>query len=265
MFNILENIYKHLNTKQDMDKKKGQVALFVVLAIVIVAAVILLFALRPELNPLAKEPEPSGYLEKCIRDATSDALNQLSTQGGSLSPTGFVLYDNNKVSYLCYTSDYYSRCVNQQPMLKYSVEYEISEYIRPKVQQCVYNLKQQYEKKGYEVETGVMKLDTTLQPKKVVIDMNMPLTVKKEETKRYENFQAIVLHPIYDHIMLSQDIVNSETHYGDFDQLSYMLYKPETSIDKKSQGDNTIYVIRDRSSNKRFLFAVRSYVMPPGL
>jgi hypothetical protein len=149
-------------------------------------------------------------------------------------------------------------------MLKYSVESEITDYVKPKVQQCLRNLKQQYEKRGYSVDVGVMQLKTTLQPKKVVVDLNMPLTVKKEDTARYENFEAIVLHPIYDHIMLSQDIVNSETHYGDYDQLSYMLYNPKTSIDKKSTGENTIYILRDRNSDKRFLFAVRSYVMPPG-
>jgi len=247
-----------------MLNKRAQVTLFVIIAIAIVAGVLLLVSLKPELNHLTKEPEPSSYIEKCMRDSASEALDLLSTQGGTLKPTGYALYNNEKVSYLCYTSDYYSRCVNQQPMLKYSVESEITDYVKPKVQQCLRNLKQQYEKRGYSVDVGVMQLKTTLQPKKVVVDLNMPLTVKKEDTARYENFEAIVLHPIYDHIMLSQDIVNSETHYGDYDQLSYMLYNPKTSIDKKSTGENTIYILRDRNSDKRFLFAVRSYVMPPG-
>ncbi len=244
--------------------RRAQVTLFVIIAIAIVAGVLLLVSLKPELNPLAKEPEPSGYIEKCMRDSASEALSILSTQGGTLNPTGFVLFDNNKVAYLCYTSDYYSKCMNQEPMLKYSVESEITDYIKPKIQQCISNLKQQYQKKGYTVETGVMQLKTTLQPKKVVVDLSMPLTLKKEESKRYENFEAIILHPIYEHIMLSQEIVNSETHYGDFDQLSYMLYNPGTSIDKKSQGENTVYILRDIVSGKRFMFAVRSYVMPPG-
>jgi len=244
--------------------KRAQVTLFVIIAIVIVAGVLLLFALKPELNPLAKEPEPSGYIETCMRDSASQALDLLSTQGGTLKPTGYALYNNEKVSYLCYTSNYYSKCVNQQPMLKYSVESEITDHIKPKIQQCISNLKQQYQKKGYTVETGVMQLKTTLQPKKVVVDLSMPLTLKKDEVKRYESFQSIVLHPIYDHIMLSQDIVNSETHYGDYDQLSYMLYNQQTSIDKKSAGENTVYILKDRNSDKRFLFAVRSYVMPPG-
>ena len=247
-----------------MSNKRAQVTLFVIIAIAIVAGVLLLVSLKPELNPLAKEPEPSSYIEKCMRDSASEALDLLSAQGGTLKPTGYALYNNEKVSYLCYTSDYYSRCVNQQPMLKYSVESEITDYVKPKLQQCISNLKQQYTKRGYTIETGVMQLKTTLQPKKVVVELSMPLTLKKEEAKRYENFEAIVLHPIYDHIMLSQDIVNSETHYGDYDQLSYMLYRPQTSIDKKSQGENTIYILRDRNSDKRFLFAVRSYVMTPG-
>jgi hypothetical protein len=244
--------------------KGGQVALFVIVAIVLVAAILLFFALKPEVSPFAQQQEPSAYIEKCMRDSASNALDILSNQGGSLSPTGFALYDNNRVSYLCYTSDYYSRCVNQEPMLKYSVESEITDYVKPKLQQCIANLKQQYETKGYKVEVGIMKLSTTLAPKKVIIDLDMPFTIVKEDSERYEKFQAIVLHPIYDHIMLSQDIVNSETSVGDFDQLGYMLYQPDTSVDKKTQGENTIYIIRDRNSEKRFLFAIRSYIMPPG-
>jgi len=245
--------------------KRAQVTLFVIIAIVIVAGVLLLVSLKPELNPLAKELEPSGYIETCMRDSASEALNILSTQGGTLNPTGFVLFDNNRVAYLCYTSDYYSKCMNQKPMLKYSVESEITDYIGPKMQQCIANLKQQYQNRGYQADSGLMKLQTTIQPKKVIIKMEMPLTITKEESKRYENFEAIILHPIYEHIMLSQDIVNSEARVGDFDQLSYMLYHPETSIDKKSQGENIVYILRDIISDKRFMFAVRSYVMPPGV
>jgi len=144
--------------------KRAQLALFVIVAVVIVSAIFLFFALKPELSPFKQEQEPSGYIEKCMRDSASEALDILSTQGGSLTPTGFVLYNSNQISYLCYTSDYYSRCINQQPMLKYSVESEITDYIKPKVQQCIANLKQQYEQKGYQVESGVMKLQTTLQP-----------------------------------------------------------------------------------------------------
>jgi hypothetical protein len=154
--------------------------------------------------------------------------------------------------------------VNQQPMLKYNIENEITDYAIPKVQACISELKTQLEKMGYSVTAGSLSLTTSLQPKKVVIDAAIPITISKEETKKFENYQATILSPLYEHAILAQEIVNSEVEYGDYDQLSYMLYMPNTDIEKKLAGEDTIYVLRDRGNNQRFLFATRSYVMPPG-
>ncbi|MBS3090474.1 hypothetical protein J4433_01755 [Candidatus Pacearchaeota archaeon] len=244
--------------------KKAQVALFVIIAVVIVAGIALFFSLRGGIKVMPKATEPQAYVEKCMEDYATDAIQLLTKQGGTLKPLAYATYDSNKINYLCYTSDYYSKCVNQQPMLKYSIEEEITSYTAPKVQACVSQLKSQLEKKGYIVKTGNLQLQTTLQPKKVIISASIPLTISKEETKTFENFQAIILSPIYEQAMLAQDIVNSEISYGDYDQLSYMLYKSNTDIEKKLSGEATIYMLKERGSGQRFLFATRSYVMPPG-
>ena len=244
--------------------KKAQTALFVIIAVVIVAGVALFFFLKPGINILPKVTEPQGYLENCIKEAASDALNILGSQGGFLNSFNYVNYDGSNVSYLCYTDSYYTKCVNQQPMLKSNIESEITNYVLLKVQKCAAELKSQLEKKGYSVTTGSLSLSTTLQPKKVVIDVSMPLTISKEETKTFGKFQSILLSPIYEQSMLAQDIVNSEISYGDFEQLSYMLYHQETDIEKKMVGDDTIYTLEDRASGKKFLFAIRNYVLPAG-
>ncbi len=246
------------------ENKKAQVALFVIIAVVLVAIIALFLVLKPGMKVLPKVTEPQAYIEKCMKDSASEALNMLTKQGGSLNPMSYAMYENNKVSYLCYTTSYYSKCVNQQPMLKYNVENEITDYAIPKVQACISQLKTQLEKMGYSVKAGSLSLTTSLQPKKVVIDALMPITISKEETKKFENYQATILSPIYEHAILAQEIVNSEIDYGDYDQLSYMLYMPNTDIEKKLAGENTVYVLRDRGNNQRFLFATRSYVMPPG-
>ena len=199
-----------------------------------------------------------------MRDSASEALGILSEQGGLIAPSGYVLFDNNKVNYLCYTNQYYVRCVNQFPLLKYDVESEITDFIKPKVQACVSDLKEILEKQGYAVDSGLLKLETNLQPKKVLINAEMPLTVSKEDTARYEKYEAVVLSPVYEQVILAQNIVNSETRFGDYDQLTYMLINSQANIEKLSQGESTIYILRDRNTGRRFLFAVRSYMMPPG-
>ena len=246
--------------------KKAQVALFVIIAIILIAAIIIFLSLKPGIKKIPRVTEPQAYIEKCMKDAASEALELISKQGGSLEPRGYALYGNRKVAYLCYTRDYYTPCTNIYPMLKYHVENEITSYIFPKVRECVNTLERELIARGYviKVDEDNINIVTTLIPRKVVIDANIPLTITKEETKKFEKFKATVLWPIYDHIILAQDIVNSEVEYGNYDQLSYMLYKPNVDIEKKRVGENTIYVVRDRGTGKRFLFAVRSYVMPPG-
>ena len=244
--------------------KKAQTALFVIIAVVIVAGVSLFFFLREGINVAPKVTEPQQYIEKCMRDAGIDALKLLTKHGGNINPESYAMYGGEKIGYLCYTTDYYSKCVNQQPMLKYSVENEITGYTAQKVEACFSQLKQQLEKMGYSVKSGNLQLQATLQPKKVVIDALLPLTIAKEETKSFEKFQAVILSPIYGQAILAQEIVNSEINYGDYDQLSYMLYHQNTDVEKKIAGDTTIYTLKERVSGQRFLFATRSYVMPPG-
>jgi len=64
--------------------------------------------------------------------------------------------------------------------------------------------------------------------------------------------------------MLSTTLVNYETRYGDSDQLTLMLYYPNTIIEKKKFDDGKIYVLSDSITGESFAFAVRSYVFPEG-
>jgi hypothetical protein len=43
-----------------------------------------------------------------------------------------------------------------------------------------------------------------------------------------------------------------------------MLYKSDTDIEKKLSGESTIYMLHERGSGQGFMFATRSYAMPPG-
>ena len=111
--------------------KKGQLTIFIIIAIIIVA--VLLFLFYPRIKTIVSGPSPSSYIEKCTEDATKEVLEKLEAQGGSLTPENYILYEDNKVDYVCYTNEYYKRCTMQKPFLKQDIEKEITEYIEPKV------------------------------------------------------------------------------------------------------------------------------------
>jgi len=246
--------------------KKGQVTLFVIIGIVIAAGIGTYFAVRPRLAPAPIELSPEAFIEKCMSDNAGEAISKLSPQGGSLEPELYILYNNKTVEYLCYTNLYYTACQNQRPLLKEHVEAEITSYVKPRLQACISDLKEKKEAEGWTVTTGVLTLTTTLMPKKIILEAEMPLTLRKGEQVISRNkFKTILSEPLYELVMLASEISNQEAHWGNFDQLGYMIFYRQYDIEKIRDREATIYTLRDRNSKLAFTFAVRGYVMPPGI
>jgi len=249
-----------------MENKRGQVAIFVIVAIVIVALILLFyFVLRLNIPSLRATEDPNKYIESCLGDEVKDALKILESQGGSLDPENYILYDDNMVDYLCYINAYYKPCLNQKPFLKNSIEDELKKYLTPKIQQCINTYKLELEKKGYFVQAGKLDLSLEIIPGSISAEINQPLTLTKEASVKYERFNYEIDSSIYDLVMLASSITNWEARYGDSSNQAYMLYYPNFKTEKYKQGDgSTIYVITDRLNGEEFVFASRSMVWPPG-
>ena len=106
------------------DMRRGQVTIFVILAIVIIAVVVVIFAF-PQVNIFSSSVNPGAYLKSCIEPEINKIKDTLSVQGGYSSPTNYAMYKDLKLQYLCYTSEWYKTCVMQDPLLKQSIEREI--------------------------------------------------------------------------------------------------------------------------------------------
>ena len=250
--------------------KKSQVSLWIIIAVVLLAIIALFFILREKINIPGITPsilEPQAYIEKCVKDASFQAIDIMLPQGGYLNPGNYKLYKNNKVAYLCYNSNYYLPCENQEPMYIETLKQEIKSYITPKLKDCFYALEQEYKKRNYQVLSGDLSLEINLNPKQVNIEINRKLTLtKNEETKKYEEFKAKVSSPIYDLGVIAQEIINQETKFCYFEYLGFSLLYPEFNIEKTDLGGETkIYSIEEKFSGKKLNFAVRSCAMPAGM
>ena len=116
-----EGAKNNINSINERQKsKKGQVTIFIIIAIVIIGVAILFFFLIPEtkVTPGFDEQNPSAFIQTCIEDKISGAVETVSLQGGSIEPINSILYQNSKVEYLCYTTEYYVPCIVQQPLLQ---------------------------------------------------------------------------------------------------------------------------------------------------
>jgi len=128
--------------------KKSQLTLYIIIALVIIAFIILFFTLRNrakpgEINVINAEE----YIDKCMRDSAEEAVEIMLPQGGYLSPSNYKLYNNTKVAYLCKMDYYYAPCINLEPMYIEHLESEIKNYSQSKVDRCFVNLESQMGKR----------------------------------------------------------------------------------------------------------------------
>ncbi len=246
-----------------LKSKRSQLTIFIILALVIVAILMVLF--YPRLKVLILGPSPTDFIKKCAEDATEEVLEKIKVQGGSLEPENYILYNGEKVEYVCYINEYYKNCIMQKPFLKQDIEKEITAYIEPRIKECFSSLEQELEKRGSSVSLKDIDVQTSLIPNSILININAPMTVSRGGTSLFERFKVDIDSQLYDLVMLASSISNYEARYGDSETLTYMLYYPDIRVEKKEQSDGSrIYILTYKPTNEQFIFASRSIAWPPG-
>lgn len=248
--------------------KKAQTTIFIIIAVVIVVAAVLIILFWPKVKNIVvtKEISPSSYITECVSPVISEAIALVSKQGGSVRPLLTVNYAGDRIEYLCYTNEYYKTCVMQQPMLKQHIEYEIVNFVKPKVEKCFNSLVSELEKRNYRVDTKRPDVSIEIKPDNIVVYIKTEMSVRKgESVERYDRFRLNVRSGLYSLVMISSNILNWESRYGGSDPLTYMLYHPNLKVEKYEQEDGTtIYILSDRDTLEQFKFATRSLAWPAG-
>lgn len=247
--------------------KGGQIAIFVIVALVIVGVIVVVFA-YPKLSTLIapREINPEEYLRSCLEPDVKSTIDLLAKQGGEENPVGFISYLDTKVKYLCYTSGYYKTCVVQQPLLITQFNKEASRMLTSRANQCARNLITEYEKRGYSVSSSTITSNISLASGKIKIDFYAPMTVTKEDySKSFDSFDASVDSEMYNLLSIATSILDYETTYGDSATELYLNYYPNLKIEKIKLEDGVkVYKLTDVVTKEIFQFATRSLVWPPG-
>jgi len=246
-------------------KKKGQITIFVIIGIIILALAFVIYYFYPQITKAltGEALNPSSYLQNCIEEDLKTNLETISTQGGSLNPEHYLLYQNKRIEYLCYINENYKTCVMQQPLLKRHVEQEIANAISGKAEQCLSSLEETYKKKGYEVELRKGNISIELLPKRVVLYFDSTITIKKESTQRYTDLKISITNNLYELVSIATSILNFETSYGDSETTIYMNYYHNLKVEKiKQEEGSKIYILTNRNDGNKFQFATRSLAWP---
>lgn len=247
--------------------KRSQVTIFIIFALIVVVLIVLMFILRePEELELISIENPQAFIDTCARDSINEAINILRIQGGEIEPEGSVMFKGREITYLCYTTKFYTPCTNQKPSLIEDIQDEITSYIYPRISNCFNTLKTESEKLySVEMDEG-MEIDIQLKSGRIIANIEKDFRLSKEDRiDEYNNFRIEIIDPLFDLSKIAMEIANQESEFCNFDALGFMIIYPKYNLDKLRTGDSDIiYTIRGRKTNKEFVFAVRTCVLPAG-
>lgn len=249
--------------------KRGQVAIYIILALVIIVAGVLLYMFYPQINSVLRgQSSPNQAVRTCLEPTVQSYVTLLSGQGGYENPEGFATYKGNKVKYLCYQSQYYLPCKPQPPMpfIRLQFEQELARLLTEKAQACIEQVKEGYERDGYDVSSEPVKVKVDLVPHTMLISVNASMRLKRgDKTENVQSFFIDRRSEMYSLLMTAYSIVEYEVAYGNSEVTQYMAYYPNLKIEKDRLADDSkIYTVTDVTTDEKFRFASRSVAWPAG-
>ena len=255
--------------------KKGQVTIFIVAGVVIVAIILLFFLLRKTSDPNiggSEKPDPESFMETCLKDEVYEVTEMLGAQGGYIEPKLYIEFKfeedpiKRKIAYLCYNQNFYLRCINQQPLLLKHLEEEIKNQIKNDTQDCFDSLSTSLDKEGYVVEARYRGFNLELKEKAIELKINASLVLtRNEETIREKDFKVRIPTRFYGLALIAREIVNQESRYCSFADLGYEILYSSWKIDRYNVlGQGSIYSIQNKDTNEKFRLATRSCILPTG-
>ncbi|MFZ5955806.1 MAG: hypothetical protein ACOYT4_05255, partial [Nanoarchaeota archaeon] len=197
--------------------KKAQITIFIILGILIVVGIVLFYIFSKNkgfISTKSEEVDAQRYIDKCARNAVEKSIDDILKNGGVINPELKIMYKGENYTYLCYSADYYSSCINIHPLLKKQIEAQIKENTEEEIKECFNSLKSDLQNKGFVISDKDLDYKIELAPEKVLIKINKEFNfVKGDESKTFTNFDTEVDSYIYELTDITREIVSQEARF----------------------------------------------------
>jgi len=250
--------------------KKAQVTLYILLSIVIVTSVILFFLFKDSIS-ITSNPinDPDSYLRSCIEDSIKASEENILDSNGFYSKDTYnsMLYNSEKIPYLCTSYEYYSACMPQEPMFAEKQRVLMENKAAVDFNNCVSTLKKELENKGYNIknDNSIVSIIFMKDVIKANVEINF-IATREESSIKLQDIE--VTHPskLFNMLNLAQTIVNYESTLCEFGLMNWMATNSEILIKRDTTSDQTkVYTLQERIGLKELKFAIRTCVSPAGL
>ncbi len=251
---------------------KGQLTIFIILAILIVAVVLFIFLFWPKLKTsgLSEIKNPYAYMEECIEDHIQETIEIITMNGGEyeINEQMSFLYRGEYIRFLCYTNENYRPCYKQYAFLTTHFENETLNNIREEVNACFDAMRDNYERDGYTVivnDSAEQEMEVRIKPGFVSTKLGKELFLTKgDENQEFKNFELKTMGNLYDVLEVVKNILTWESIVGDSVSEAYMIENPYIKVDKRPKDNIKLYTVSHRETGEEFKFATRSFALPPG-
>lgn len=250
-----------------INTKKGQVTIFIIVAIVIVIAIVALFIFREDLvKVLGKEINVQDEIQSCVEESISSAIPQIIANAADPNPQKSIRYRGVNYTYICYQENDYLPCYNTHPLMKKTITELIKEETKEEIATCFLSVLEDASAKGYTIKEGSLDYSIKLVPGSVIVTVKKDIDLTLEESSQsYNDFSFEIDSNLFELMSLTSEIVNYESQYCEFDYHNYMIIYPEYSIQRVIYDSSKIYSLEYIDSKEKIKFAVRGCVVPPGI
>lgn len=189
---------KKISSHYDFFKKnhKGQLTIFIIIAVIVVALVATFFIFKDSLIgeklPSNIEPIYNNFIS-CLEDDISMGIGILESQGGYIKLPEFesgsrympfssqLDFLGNPVPYWYYVSG--NNIQKEQIPSKADMENQLEEFVERQVYKCSF---EEYSSQGFVIDIGNPQTNVDIKNNEVVLDLNLDFSVEKED----ESFSA---------------------------------------------------------------------------
>ncbi len=222
--------------------KRGQVTIFIIIAIILIASVALFFIFKDRLGIGGSRSNDPVYLfvESCVESTGEDAIYHIIQNGGYLLPP--------PASTLGGSPYYYYNNKNHMPS-KSKIENEISAYMEESLSYCTSGF---VNFPDLNITEGEIEARTTIEDEEIIFDVEYPVKIKKgEKVTILEDFNGIRIvvrvGALYDSIeKMIQDQLGEKGIC--LSCMSELADREGFTIDMTNTEEGVIFTVRDEYS-----------------
>ena len=239
--------------------KKAQLTIFIIIAILIVAVVVLFFTLRGNLNLSGKPVSPEtakikNFVQECLDDSLEEVVFRVGENGGY-----YFLSSASATTPILEIPYYIKNNKNLMPS-KEKIQDEISKGVARELVFCIEDFT--LFENEYEITKGKINFpEVIIEPERVLVDVNYPLTIIKGDSKsKLENFNSEIpvrLGIVYDSVAeFAAEDLKEEGLCIDCLLISFTSKGLKSNVFWETD-DTAVFIVRDFESTineKEFIF-----------